>query len=486
MNSIRQRLIVALVMGFAVILALGGCGIYLFTRAVLLRDLDMVIRSAAPEVTRTLRAQLMEGLPGSEVESKLTRESASVQVEAWTADGRVVYRSASLQNADLPFSKTPRLDVKLPDGHNARTLVLTTPLDVNGRIEVLTQARLKARDEGAATTHLTEQEHRLRELPASIIVMIARDRTGLDATLRILSLVLWGVGLLMLLLTVAVVMFVGSRGLAPLHRVGEQASRIDASKLDFRFPTNDLPAELKSICERLNDLLSRLEASFTRERCFSADVAHELRTPITELRTLAEVALKWPTPDPVTAGAFRDTLDAALQMQTIVESLLAIARCEASIQVIVREPVALADLVRTTWQTFAAEAAHKNLRVQIELADVAPIETDRSMLGLVLTNLFSNAVEYTPPEGQVHIRLRDARNVDLSVINSVENIASEDLPHLFERFWRKDTARSSSKHSGIGLSVSQAYARALGLNLNAHLLEKNVLEMRLSDCRPVS
>jgi two-component system sensor histidine kinase QseC len=321
----------------------------------------------------------------------------------------------------------------------------------------------------------------LRGYPQALFILVAAEQGELLAALQRLSLVLWGVGLILLAATALVVTIVSRRGLAPLQSVADQASRIDASKLDARFPAADLPAELESICLRLNDLLSRLEDSFARERCFSADVAHELRTPIAELRSLAEVALKWPSGDPTVVSAFEDALAIAVQMQGIVTGLLGIARCEAGTQVIAREPVAVAELVRSVWQPFEARANAKGLRVRMELPELGPIETDRAMLGVVLTNLLSNAVEYTPPGGAIEFRLQsDGPSLDFLVANSIENITVADVPRFFDRFWRKDTARSSSEHSGIGLAVSRAYARALGLHLRASLPAADWLSMQLS------
>ena len=494
MNSIRQRIVLPLLACLAVILAAGGSGVYFFTRALLTRDFDLMLRSVVPEVVGAVRGQLVERFAeGKELQFGLSEALAksAVYVEAWTPEGRVLGRSASLQGADLQFpSPLPKASVLwrdeiLTNRHPARALVFAfNPPTEEREARIKNQSRgqgdAAAAMEGANREKLA-MEARLLSLPQSMVVVIARDRSEMDGTLQRLSLVLWLAGALMLLLTTLVVTFVGRRGLAPLEQVGEQAGRIDASKLDFRFPTKDLPVELGSICERLNDLLSRLEAAFARERRFSADVAHELRTPITELRSLAEIALKWPAFDPVVAAAFQDTLEAALQMQGIVDGLLAIARCEAGTQTIVREPVDMAELARKTWQPFEARAARAGLAVELELPDRALVETDRIMVGLILINLFSNVVEYTPRQGAVQIQLHaNGSGIDFRVANQVENVAPEDLPHFFERFWRQDTARSSSEHSGIGLSVSQAYAGKLGLELTATMPREGWLAMRLS------
>jgi two-component system sensor histidine kinase QseC len=114
--------------------------------------------------------------------------------------------------------------------------------------------------------------------------------------------------------------------LRPLSSLAKRAETIHASSLQLRFPTDNIPVELLPIAQRLNDLLARLEASFAREQRFSADVAHELRTPIAELRTLAEVALKWP--DDVNQAALKEALNIALQMESVATGLMALARCD--------------------------------------------------------------------------------------------------------------------------------------------------------------
>jgi signal transduction histidine kinase len=492
MNSIQKRLIGALLGALALLLLAGGSAVYYSTRALLLRDFDMVLRSVEPEALVNVRNQLREHSgDGREITFELneTLAKSGVYVEAWTPEGKVLARSGSLEGGDLPFPGTPPSTGLLWQDSNASNLGRVRALALNLDSHIREPDAYSVSGPGNATSpeiaarekEKAALEMRLGGLPKSVVLAIARNRTELDATLRRLSRVLWITGLLMVFLTAPIVTTISRRGLAPLERVGEQAARIDASKLGFRFPTEDLPLELQSICGRLNDLLARLETSFARERCFSADVAHELRTPITELRALAEIALKWPSSDPVVTGAFRDALDAVLQMQIIVDGLLTISRCESGIQMPVAGPVAMPGLVRRSWQPFETRAAEKRLRVQFDLSDDVFIQSDGGMLALILTNLFSNAVEYAPREGRVQLQLRNNGHLEFNVANSVENISAEDLPHFFERFWRKDAARSSSEHSGIGLSVSRACARVLGLELEAALPANGWLMMRLSN-----
>lgn len=263
----------------------------------------------------------------------------------------------------------------------------------------------------------------------------------------------------------------------PIRRPGRRHRRHSTANA---FSDAGHATELRPICERLNELLARLEQSFDRERRFSADVAHELRTPIAELRSLAEVALKWPSGDMETKAAFADTLSAARQMEGIVTGLLAITRCEAGKQPIVREPVEIAGLVNELWQSQAERARGKGLSVAMDVSAGACLETDRTLLGSVLANLFSNAVEYTPAGGTIHIRhTTEGARWLFSVTNTVGQLRPEDLPHLFQRFWRKDPARSTPEHSGLGLSLALAFADALGMSLRAELANERELAMIL-------
>ena len=325
MRTIRQQLTRKLLLGFALVLGLGGFGVYLCTRAALLDQFDQILRAKANTIASATEQH------GSRINVELAEQFLSEYDEGIAvhffqlrrADGATLRRSKSLGQADLPtlegHSKRPLFwNLKLPTGHAGRAMSFTF------------------------RPQLARQSSSVE--PAELTLVVASAREELDETLAVLAAVLAGCGILLLGATAWIVPRLLRRELTPLNQLADQTGRIHASSLSIRFPTDSVPRELQPISQRLNDLLSRLEQSFERERRFSADLAHELRTPIAELRALADLALKWPESRP--AEMDRDTLAIALQMEGIVTRLLALLRSERGQLVPDRQSVLVAPLVR--------------------------------------------------------------------------------------------------------------------------------------------
>jgi two-component system sensor histidine kinase QseC len=223
----------------------------------------------------------------------------------------------------------------------------------------------------------------------------------------------------------------------------------------------------------LNDLLGRLQRSFERERRFSADLAHELRTPVAELRSLAECALKWP--ESRDAATDREVLAVAHQMERLVAHLLALTRAEEGRSEVVIEDVDVATFVPEVWQRFAAHAAERELAVTLEVAALTS-RADRVLLRSILGNLFENAVVYAPPGSGITITATASEGrVAIAVANEAPEIGPDDLPKLFDRFWRKEAARTGGEHFGLGLALSRALAEAMGWELTAALREGRIV-----------
>jgi signal transduction histidine kinase len=259
------------------------------------------------------------------------------------------------------------------------------------------------------------------------------------------------------------------RGLAPLDRLGEQAAQIGPASLQSRFARSGMPVELRPITDRLNDLMGRLEDAFEREHRFSSDLAHELRTPIAEIKAMAEVALRWP--DQVDTESFRDVLQTTIRMEGLLENLLAMSRLEWRAAKTERTRVNVTDLVAEAWQPQVEAAAEKHIRYTASCPPSLTTNTNASLLRVILDNLLGNAVAYTPDGGDIHVAgsLPAAGGFALTVGNAVTGVHAADLPRFFERLWRGDASRAQDPHLGLGLPLAKACAGILGLTLRAEL-----------------
>ena len=422
--------------------------------AVLARQFDAALAAQANAICSLIKLQ-----PNGEVESELPQRPMSPFgtdahfdfFQVWREDGSVLMRSPALGASDLPHSAAAGTTVfentVLPVGHPGRVVELRF-------VPVVEDEDLTDGTKPQATPQASAK---------FVTVAVAQDRSELDRFMALLLSALLVVAVCVVIGSMAVVSIVVRQGLNPLRRVAHEAAHIDAQSLDFRFPLAGLPSELRPICLRLNDSLERLQQAFQRERRFTADVAHELRTPIAELRSLADVALKWDGDRETSLAYFRDAQEIARQMESIVTTLLSLARCQSGTLTVECEPVDVGDVVKEAWENYEQKAAKRNLAVTFDLPTGLVVKTDRMMLHSIVGNLLSNAAEYTTDGGNVSCKAeRNDSTLKFSVVNDTDFLSSDDLPHLFEAFWRKDPARTDGSHCGLGLTLVDAYARTLG------------------------
>ena len=460
MNSIRRQLTRDLLLALAAVLGAGLMAIGVSVHWVMSDSFDAALRARATTV-----AALTE-VEGGQVAFDFSDdflqdyrvEGARNYFELWDATGALLKRSPSLRTADLTrrdggTAERPRLwNATLPNGRPGRVAAFYF-----------------------RPTHVDMVP--VPESAATLRIVVATDRKEFEQTLgAIWAGILGGAGLL-LGAVILVVPRVLRRGLAPLDRFGEQAARINAESLATRFTSEALPAELQPIVGRLNDLLARLEQSFERERRFSADLAHELRTPLAELRTLAECALKWPeSRDP---GTDSDTLAIARHMETIVTHLLTLTRGEQGQLAGHSETLALEQLVTDVWRPFAARAAARELKVRFTIGP-ASADADPALLRSILANLCDNAVAYTPEGGEIDIAIENTDGrASVRLANTTDQFDPGDVAKLFDRFWRKEAARTGGEHLGLGLSLARTMALATGWRLSAALEAGGKLAFKL-------
>jgi two-component system sensor histidine kinase QseC len=456
-STIQRRLTLVLTVTCTLLGAGGGSALYFTVRNGLMGSFDGMLRARAEGLAALIKEAKKTQSNGESAKPALpdligVRWPSCFQI--WASSGETIERSPSLGTNDLPRRAGPIdspqfWDLTLPDGQPARAV----------GIRFVPQKREKVSDAEAAG-----------QSGEAFTLVIARHRGPFDHLLNRLKTAFILTGLLLVVSNVAIVIIVVRRELGSLSSLASRAATINASSLQTRFPTASLPGELRPICDRLNDLLARLEASFARERRFTADVAHELRTPIAELRAVAEVALKYPGDALTSTRALEDVLAVAQQMEAVSTGLLAMARCEAGLLDRKLEPVSLSTTFSGILPGLNRQIQAKNISVSVDIPDRLCWLSDAIALRPIIANLLTNAVEYTPVGGSIRISTQAKNGGDeLRVTNPATHLTADDLGHVFERFWRKDTERSSSVHSGLGLPLARSLAEFLGLKLRAEL-----------------
>ena len=272
-----------------------------------------------------------------------------------------------------------------------------------------------------------------------------------------------GVGGVILVLGLAGGWWLAGRAIRPIDDISATAAKISAGDLSQRINAADTESELGRLAGVLNSTFARLETAFAQQRQFTSDAAHELRTPVAVILTQVQSALNKER----TCPEYRETLEAcqraAQRMRRLTESLLALARLDAGQAALNRRRFNLAGTARESIELVSPLADARGVSIIPDLAAVE-CDGDAERLAQVITNLLTNAIQYNREHGEVRVTVkREADWAILAVVDTGPGIAAEDLPRVFERFFRADTARTgSSGNAGLGLAISKAIVEAHG------------------------
>ncbi|MGO9012881.1 MAG: sensor histidine kinase [Bryobacteraceae bacterium] len=257
--------------------------------------------------------------------------------------------------------------------------------------------------------------------------------------------------------------WLSGRALAPVGRIVEDARSISVQDMSRRLLVPATHDELQRLSETLNDLMARLELAFRRITRFTADASHELRAPIALIRGTAEVVLLQQRNGESYRAALRDILVEGERTSKLIEDLLMLARADSGASRLAMGPVDLREPLLEACVQPMARAQSKGVRLDPSVPETAAaVVGDRDALRRLFLILLDNAVKYTPPGGSVRIELAQSeREVRVTVRDTGIGIASEDLEHIFERFYRADKARQrDSGGAGLGLSIARWIADA--------------------------
>ncbi len=363
-----------------------------------------------------------------------------------------------------PRSRRPELYLRVLDS-DGRTLTATPGMA--GRLRPPTGAELAAirssRGESRQTVSRSGEPFLalIARIPGSQVagsprfMEVAMDRGHDEYLLARYRERLWLVLGVSLVLSSVIGHLIARGGMRPIEGISRTAARIRATTLHERISAGGLPAELRGLAETFNSMLDRLEHSFRHVSQFSDDVAHELRTPINNLRGEIEVALsKVRSPED-----YRDILGSCYEECTrisrLIRTLLFLARSDTAADALQRETVDVGEELVNVAAFYEAAAAEAGVRLRVSGAAGVRALLDRTLLQQAIGNLVSNAVAHTPAGGSVELAATSVeQEVMIAVSDTGCGIPPEHLPHVFERFYRVDRSRTGSQqNAGLGLAV---------------------------------
>jgi heavy metal sensor kinase len=308
----------------------------------------------------------------------------------------------------------------------------------------------------------------------SVIIRVFRDETEMRRTLReIVEVSLLGFPLAGALAAIGGYL-VATRSLAPLDAMARQARRITSESLSKRLPNLNPNDELGRLASVFNETLTRLEASFAELQRFTADASHELRSPLTALRAVGEVALRDGNDPAMLRETIGSMLEEAERLTDLVDALLTLARMDVTKAHDAHEEVDIATLLKEIRDQFEVLATEKGQTLAVTSDHNVVARGDRTLLRLVLVNLVHNAIQHGPPNSKILLAAAQrAGGVEISVSDSGQGIAPEYHEKIFEPFFRVDKARSRSGGGGVGLGLAIA-RRAVERNGGRIIVESSL------------
>ena len=438
MKTLHQRLLTAVLAWLAVVLAMFCAVIYLLVRQDLQGNVDQFVGDKAFILGYQVNPHFPAGIFYDEKPWRSDRYTAFGQT--FDADWKLLYKSSRLANGIPPTEELKRFathplgvvhhDATGPDGTRYR--MATIRMEREGKFICFAQIGVRC----------SERDRPLRQLLLGLgggaAAALVLAWLGLDYVLRQWS--------------------------APLAALSETARQLKPGNLSRqRLFAPDAP-ELAQLANAFNTLLDRLEATHASQFRFVADASHELRTPLTILRGEIEVALRRPRSPQEYTEVLRSSREEIERLSRLTNNLLTLARADAGEALVRREPVDVAEAAREICAKLAPFSEQRNVPLACEASGPAVVSGDAVALEQILFNLAENALRYTPRGESATVRVSAGdREVTVEVADRGSGIAADHLPHLFERFYRVDKARSREfGGAGLGLSIVKTLVEAHG------------------------
>jgi len=447
-HSVRVRLTLWYVGVMIVVLGVYAVGVYAFVSRSVSQGLNDRLRAdffwAAATVDEGPDGLVM---PAPQVDLLLEEEAPWVQV--WSDDGKqlLFINSEAMRR---PLSETQKLAAQMDDS--------VVSLSTAGEpIRVMTARSYVCPCVEDPETFALIGKRR-------VVLQVARSEEGMRKQLRDLLLIL----MLGAPLAVGVAGLGGyvlaRRALAPIEEMTERARTITAERLGDRLPVANPENEMGRLATVFNETLGRLEASFDQMRRFTTDVSHELRTPLTAIRSVGEVGLRGHRDETAYRGIIGSMLEEVDRLALLVDRLLTLSRAETGQAKLSRDAVDISALADDVVSHLSVLAEEKRQMLSIDRQASPVVSADRQVLRQALISLVDNAIKFTPPSGQVRIRITQTlQDAVVEVIDTGPGISGEARERIFDRFYRANDANGSG--TGLGLSLAKGAVEALGGHL---------------------
>lgn len=356
-------------------------------------------------------------------------------VQIGDAEGRWVFQSAAIRPFTIPVARFNGVEIKTIDVGGGPVRVLTARVEVNGE---------------------------------EFTVQLATALAGFYAMFQRFAWLLLGSIPAILVLAAAGGFWISRRALAPVDEITNTARSISAQNLSQRLSVPRTGDELQRLSETLNQMIERLEAAFKKNIQFTGDASHELRTPIALIRTTAELALRRNRTAPDYEAALRQILLESERTSALIENLMVLARADSGAEALKFSAVDLGESVQQACIQGRTLAEPRHVTFDWDIADrEMPVKGDPHALRRLFLILIDNALKYTPASGRVSVSVQpNGAYVAGEVRDTGIGIAAEDLPNIFERFYRADKARSrETEGAGLGLAIARWIADAHGASI---------------------
>jgi signal transduction histidine kinase len=454
--SIRRKVLVVVTTAMSVLLVVTALLLDYFVD----RELQERFDGELFAVARSLQTLTLHEVQGVELHfsDKVMQNFSALDkpdyFELVDGNGKLIERSISLRKSNARLHATDPLAaiqwVQLIDGTRGRMVSLHFRPDLGDTLNTSQRATVKR---------------------TNVTLRVARAQALLDRAVINLDVAFIIAVLAVLLISAALVWWSVGRELDVIDRIAARTELDPHLRMGSEISLDGIPKELTRFVESVNRATHALSATLERERRWSRDLAHELRTPIAELRTLLDVAMSFP--EAYDAQKVQTQARAiAVDMDSLVSSLLLMSRVESGIEDISLQAVDLRALllplirIQASWQ--------------LDIPEPFWIRTDPRLLKIVLSNLVNNAIAYADPPNSVRIiAIVSTGIVALEISNRAPALSSEDLDLMLRRFWRKQGIANVSGRSGLGLSIAYALCEMLKLRVTLHLSDDQVLTVRI-------